>query len=82
LYPCEEQVTHYLCEQGPHGHYPLDDKLGVCPREMSAELESLTAMTGVQLPFQQSSQLFEELTLVSVSDHSVAKATQAMGSEV
>ena len=49
---------------------------------MSAELESLAAMTGVQLPFQQSSQLFEALTLVSVSDHSVAKAAQAMGSEV
>ena len=80
------QVTYrrayYLCPQCHKGHYPLDDKLGLRPREMSAELESLTAMTGVQLPFEQSSQLFEKLTLVSVSDHSVAKATQAMGSEV
>lgn len=80
------QVTYrrayYLCPQCHKGHYPLDDKLGLRPGEMSAELESLTAMTGVQLPFEQSSQLFEALTLVSVSDHSVAKATQAMGSEV
>lgn len=74
--------AYYLCEQCHKGHYPLDDKLGLRPREMSAELESLAAMTGVQLPFQQSSQLFEALTLVSVSDHSVAKAAQAMGSEV
>jgi hypothetical protein len=62
------QVTYrrayYLCEQCHKGHYPLDDKLGLRPREMSAELESLTAMTGVQLPFAQSSQLFEALTLV------------------
>jgi len=49
---------------------------------MSAELESLSGMTGVQLPFGQSSRLFERLTLVSLSDHSVAKATQAMGTEV
>lgn len=80
------QVTYrrayYLCPQCHKGHYPLDDKLGLRPGEMSAELESLTAMTGVQLPFEQSSQLFEKLTLVLVSDHSVAKATQAMGSEV
>jgi hypothetical protein len=74
--------AYYLCGQCHKGHYPLDDQLGLRPGEMSAELESLAAMTGVQLPFEQSSQLFEELTLVSVSDHSVAKATQAMGREV
>ena len=74
--------AYYLCAQCHKGHYPLDDQLGLRPGELSAEMESLTAMTGVQLPFEQSSQLFEELTLVSVSDHSVAKATQAMGSEV
>ena len=39
-------------------------------------------MTGTQMPFEQSSQLFEALTLVSLSDHSIAKATQAMGYEV
>lgn len=74
--------AYYLCEQCHKGHYPLDEQLGLRPGEMSAEMESLVAMTGVQLPFEQSSQLFEALTLVSVSDHSVAKAAQAMGSEV
>jgi hypothetical protein len=74
--------AYYLCAQCHKGHYPLDEQLGLRPGELSAEMESLTAMTGVQLPFEQSSQLFEELTLVSVSDQSVAKATQAMGSEV
>jgi hypothetical protein len=74
--------AYYLCAECHKGHYPLDDQLGLRPGELSAEMESLTAMTGVQLPFEQSSQLFEELTLVSVSDHSVAKAAQAMGSEV
>ena len=80
------QVTYrrayYLCAECHKGHYPLDDQLGLRPGELSAEMESLTAMTGVQLPFQKSSELFEELTLISVSDHSVAKAAQAMGGEV
>ena len=74
--------AYYLCADCRQGHYPLDERLGLRPRELSAELESLTAMTGVQLPFEQSSRLFEALTLISVSDHSVAKAAQAMGSEV
>jgi hypothetical protein len=49
---------------------------------MSAELESLSGMTGAQLSFGQGSNLFEALTLISLSDHSLAKATQAIGSEV
>jgi hypothetical protein len=49
---------------------------------MSAELESLAGMTGVQLAFGQGSDLFEALTLISLSDHSLAKASQAIGTEV
>ena len=74
--------AYYLCDKCQQGHYPLDQKLGLRPGQMSAELESLSGMTGVQLPFGQSSQLFERLTLVSLSDQSVTKATQAMGDEV
>jgi len=80
------QVTYerayYLCPQCHQGRYPLDEQLGLRPGQMSAELESLAGMTGAQLPFQQGSQLFESLTLVSLSDHSLAKATQAIGAEV
>jgi hypothetical protein len=80
------QVTYerayYLCPVCHQGSYPLDEQLGLRPGQMSAELESLAGMTGAQLPFQQGSQLFESLTLVSLSDHSLAKATQAIGAEV
>jgi hypothetical protein len=74
--------AYYLCPACQQGHCPLDQKLGLRPGQISAELESLTGMTGAQLPFGQSGQLFEALTLVSVSDHTVAKASQAMGGEV
>jgi hypothetical protein len=80
------QVTYerayYLCPVCHQGSYPLDEQLGLRPGQMSAELESLAGMTGAQLPFQQGSQLFGSLTLVSLSDHSLAKATQAIGAEV
>jgi hypothetical protein len=74
--------AYYLCPTCQQGHYPLDQQLGLRPGQISAELESLTGMTGAQLPFGQSGQLFEALTLVSVSDQTVGKATQAIGSEV
>lgn len=80
------QVTYkrayYLCPQCHEGVYPLDERLGLRPGQMSAELEKLGGMTGAQLPFEQGSQLFEALTLISLSDHSLAKATQDIGSEV
>ncbi len=78
----EYSRAYYLCPACQQGHCPLDQKLGLRPGQISAELESLTGMTGAQLPFGQSGQLFEALTLVSVSDHTVAKATQAIGGEV
>jgi hypothetical protein len=78
----EYKRAYYLCSGCQQGHYPLDQKLGLRPGQMSAELESLSGMTGAQLPFGQSSNLFESLTLISLSDQSVAKATQAMGEEV
>jgi hypothetical protein len=78
----EYNRAYYLCPDCRQGHYPLDQSLGLRPGQMSAELESLSGMTGAQLPFGQSSDLFEALTLISLSDHSVAKATQAMGEEV
>ena len=78
----EYKRAYYLCPDCQRGHYPLDHQLGLRPGQIRAELESLSGMTGAQLAFGQSSQLFEALTLISVSDQTVAKATQAVGKEV
>ena len=78
----EYKRPYYLCAGCQKGVYPLDQKLGLRPGQMSAELENLSGMTGAQLSFGQGSNLFEALTLISLSDHSLAKATQAIGSEV
>lgn len=73
---------YYLCPHCHKGHYPFDNELGLRPNQMSAEMERLGGMVGVELPFGQGSDLFGELTLVGLSDQSLDKATQAYGSEM
>lgn len=74
--------AYYRCGHCHRGCSPLDARLGLRPGELSAELEQLTALIGVHLPFGQSSQVFEQLTLVRVSPQSIDKTTQAMGQEM
>jgi hypothetical protein len=74
--------AYYLCQGCHEGHYPLDERLGLRPNALSAELTRLVAMTGVQLPFRAGRDLFETLTLVSVSDQAMGKATQIVGGVV
>lgn len=71
--------AYYLCPQCHQGCCPLDRRLGLRPNEISAELERLGGMTGVLLPFGKGRNLFETLTLISLSDQTLAKAAQAYG---
>ncbi len=73
--------AYYTCPQCGQGTYPMDEQLGLRPNAMSAEMERLAGVMGVERPFEQGSRLFEELTLVSLSDHSLDKAAQAYGEE-
>lgn len=73
---------YYGCDDCGRGHCPLDQALGLRLNAMSAELERLAGMTGIQIPFGQGSTLFRELTLIGLSDHSLDKAAQAYGAEV
>ena len=75
----EVKRAYYLCPECREGSCPLDRQLGLRPNEISAELERLGGMTGVLLPFGKGRDLFETLTLVSLSDHTLNKATQAYG---
>ena len=76
------QRAYYLCPDCHHGHFPLDERLGLRPNAMSAEVERLAGLLGVQDAFAKGSRVFEEFTLVKLSDHSLDKATQAFGQEV
>jgi len=71
--------AYYLCRDCGRGCHPVDRRLGLRPNAISAELERLAGMTGVALPFGKGRDLFEALTLNSLSDQTMAKATQAYG---
>lgn len=74
--------TIYVCRDCGTRRYPLDEELGLRPNAMSAEVERLAGLLGSQMPFAKGSTVFEELTLVTLSDHSLNKATQAYGQAV
>jgi hypothetical protein len=74
--------AYYTCETCHQGHYPLDDRLGLRPNQMSAELERLAGLVGVQTAFGKGCDLLEELTLIRLSDHSLDKSAQAYGREI
>lgn len=74
--------AYYLCPTCHQGSYPLDAQLGLRPNALSAELTRLAAMTGVQLPFGTGRDLLESLTLVSISDQAMGKATRQIGEKV
>lgn len=76
------QRPYYLCPHCHRGHYPFDNELGLRPNQMSAEMERLGGMIGVEIPFGQGSNVFGELTLSSLSDQSLDKAAQAYGKEM
>lgn len=74
--------AYYLCRTCHRGTCSLDQALGLRPNQMSAELERLGGMTGVETSFGKGSQLFESLTLVNLSNQSLDKAAQAYGQEM
>ena len=76
------QRTIYVCGGCGTRNYALDEQLGLRPNAMSAEVERLAGLLGSQMPFEKGSLVFEELMLVSLSDHSLSKATQAYGKAV
>lgn len=73
--------AYYLCDDCHEGTYPLDEKLGFCAGAVSAALQEALATTGVHLPFELASDLFERLTQVSISDNGVREATERIGQE-
>lgn len=77
--PLEVKRGYYLCPECRQGCCPLDRRLGLRPNQISAELERLAGMTGALLPFGKGRDLFENLALVSLSDQTLDKATQAYG---
>lgn len=74
--------AYYHCPQCGGGHYPLDERLGIQPGEMSAEVIKLAALLGIQDAFAASSDTLARTTLLELSPNSIRKACQQVGEAV
>lgn len=71
--------AYYLCNSCHTGHYPLDQRLGLRPNALSAELARLVGLTGVHIPYGKGSDLLQELAQIKVSEPCLAKTTGQIG---
>jgi hypothetical protein len=74
--------AYYLCPHCQQGFYPLDERLGIQPGEMSAEVVKLAALLGVQDAFGTSHEVLARTTLLELSPNSIRKACQTVGTMV
>lgn len=71
--------AYYLCSDCHQGQYPLDQRLGLEPGQVSAGLASLLALAGVETAFEEGCELVERFLLVEVRDNTLRKETQTFG---
>jgi hypothetical protein len=74
--------AYYLCESCGTGHYPLDERLGIEPGQMSREVVKVAALCGVQDAFEAGSDLLARTSLLELSPNSLRKACQVVGEQV
>jgi hypothetical protein len=76
------QRAYYLCETCGKGHYPLDERLGIEPGQMSREVIKVAALCGIQDAFEAGSDMLARTSLLELSPNSLRKACQVVGEQV
>jgi len=70
---------YYLCAECHQGQSPLDQKYEIVPGQVTQALSSLLGVLGVEVAFEEASQLAERFLLFRVSDNTVRKQTEGYG---
>lgn len=70
---------YYLCAECHQGQSPLDQRYGIVPGQVTQGLASLLGVLGVEVSFEEASQLAERFLLFRVSDNTVRKQTEGYG---
>jgi hypothetical protein len=71
--------AYYVCARCHQGQYPLDQRFGLQPGQVSAGLAPLLALAGVETAFEEGCELVERFLLLEVSDNTLRKETQTFG---
>lgn len=74
--------SYYGCAHCGRGHYPLDERLGIEPGQMSQEVINVAALLGAQDAFGTSRDILARTTLLELSANSIRKACRIVGERV
>jgi Uncharacterised protein family (UPF0236) len=74
--------AYYLCEHCHHGHYPLDQRLGIQAGQMSQEVVKVAALLGVEDAYGSSRETLLQTTLLDLSPNSIREACHQIGEQV
>ena len=73
------QRRYYHCAQCHQGQSPLDRAYSITPGQVTSGLASLLGVLGVEVAFEEASQVAERFLLFKVSDNTVRKQTEGYG---
>lgn len=65
----ELKRPYFYCVRCQEGFYPLDEALGLSDREKQWDIQKAAASLAAEVPYEKASELFRELTGLSLSDH-------------
>jgi len=74
--------AYYVCESCHGGHYPLDERLGIHPGQMSEEVVKVAALLGVEDAYGSSRETLLQTTLLELSPNSIRQACHQIGQQV
>jgi hypothetical protein len=73
---------YFYCVHCQHGFYPLDETLKLLPGKKQADIGRAGALLASEVPYETASDLFEELTGIALSNHSLHAGTDAVGEDL
>jgi Uncharacterised protein family (UPF0236) len=74
--------AYYVCEGCHTGHYPLDQRLGIQPGQMSQEVVKVAALLGIEEAYGSSRETLRQTTLLELSPNSIRQACHQIGEQV
>jgi hypothetical protein len=74
--------AYYVCPNCHMGHYPLDQRLGIRPGQMSEEVVKVAALVGVEDAYGSSREALLQTTLLDLSPNTIRHACHQIGEQV
>jgi hypothetical protein len=76
------QRPYFYCTDCQRGFYPSDKALQILPGQKQADLQRAATLLTSELPYETASELFKELTGISLSDHTMHEVTNLVGEDL